>query len=54
VVLHRDRIDDLAGPLKGEANVLVESASGWQYAFAIRHAGALLAEGRAAVIHPPG
>lgn len=53
VVLHRDRIDDLPGTLDGEANVLVESDTGWQYAFAIRHAGLLLAEGRAAVIHPP-
>jgi predicted hotdog family 3-hydroxylacyl-ACP dehydratase len=53
VVLHRDRIDDLPGPLAGEASVLVESESGWQYAFVIRHAGTLLAEGRAAVIHPP-
>lgn len=53
VVLHRDRIDDLPGPLQGEARVLVEGEAGWQYAFAIRHAGVLLAEGRAAVIHPP-
>lgn len=52
VVLHRDRIDDLDGALDGEAEVLVESDTGWQYAFAIRHAGELLAEGRAAVIHP--
>lgn len=54
LVLHRARIDDLAGPLDGEAAVLVESDAGWQYAFAIRHDGVLLAEGRAAVIHPPG
>lgn len=54
VVLHRDRVDDLHGALQGEASVLVESETGWQYAFAIRHAGNLLAEGRAAVIHPPG
>ena len=53
VVLHRDRIDDLAGPLEGEAEVLVESDTGWQYAFVIRHDGELIAEGRAAVIHPP-
>ena len=52
LVLHRDRIDDLAGPLDGEAEVLVEGDTGWQYAFAIRHDGLLLAEGRAAVIHP--
>lgn len=54
VVLHRERIDDLEGAIDGEASVLVEGDAGWQYAFAIRHAGALLAEGRAAVIHPPG
>ena len=53
VVLHRDRVDDLHGALEGEASVLVESETGWQYAFSIRHAGNLLAEGRAAVIHPP-
>ena len=54
VVLHRDRIDDLDGALEGEADVLVESDAGWQYAFVIRHAGEVIAEGRAAVIHPPG
>ena len=54
VVLHRDRIDDLDGPLEGEAEVLVESDTGWQYAFVVRHRGEVLAEGRAAVIHPPG
>lgn len=53
VTLHRDRIDDLDGALVGEAEVLVESDTGWQYAFVIRHAGEVLAEGRAAVIHPP-
>ena len=52
VTLHCDRIDDLDGPLEGQAEVLVESETGWQYAFAIRHAGAVIAEGRAAVIHP--
>lgn len=53
VVLHRDRIDDLPGPLTGEAEVLVEGEAGWQYAFVILHAGQVLTEGRAAVIHPP-
>lgn len=52
VTLHRDRIDDLDGPLEGEAEVLVESETGAQYAFVIRHAGDVIAEGRAAVIHP--
>jgi predicted hotdog family 3-hydroxylacyl-ACP dehydratase len=53
VELQRDRIDDLDGPLEAEAEVLVESDAGWQYAFVIRHAATVLAEGRAAVIHPP-
>ena len=53
VTLHCERIDRLDGPLEGEAEVLVESDTGWQYAFVIRHAGAVIAEGRAAVIHPP-
>jgi predicted hotdog family 3-hydroxylacyl-ACP dehydratase len=52
VVLHRDRIADLDGALTGEAQRLVESDNGAQYAFAIRHASAVIAEGRAAVIHP--
>jgi predicted hotdog family 3-hydroxylacyl-ACP dehydratase len=54
ITLHRDRIDDLDGPLEAEAEVLVESETGWQYGFVIRHAGAVIAEGRAAVIHPAG
>ena len=53
VQLHRDRIDDLHGALEGEAHALVQGDGGWQYAFSVRHAGVLLAEGRAAVIHPP-
>ncbi|AXK73705.1 phosphotransferase [Lysobacter sp. TY2-98] len=52
VTLHRDRIDDLDGPLDGEAELLVDSDTGAQYAFVIRHAGDVIAEGRAAVIHP--
>ena len=54
VSLMRDRIDDLDGAIEGEAEVLVESATGAQYAFVIRHAGEVIAEGRAAVIHPEG
>lgn len=53
VTLHVARIDDLAGDLEGEARVLVEADGSQQYAFAIRHAGVLLAEGRAAVILGP-
>ena len=50
VVLHRDRIDDLPGALEGEAELLLEGEASQQYAFRIRHAGTLLAEGRAAVM----
>lgn len=50
VGVHRARIDDLAGALEGEAELLVDGDAGWQYAFRITHAGELLAEGRAAVI----
>ena len=50
VVLHVARIDDLPGALEGEAEQLAESAASQQYAFRIRHAGTLLAEGRAAVM----
>ncbi|MBC7988897.1 MAG: phosphotransferase, partial [Luteimonas sp.] len=44
------RIDDLPGALECEAEVLVEGEGSQQYAFHIRHAGLLLAEGRAAVM----
>jgi predicted hotdog family 3-hydroxylacyl-ACP dehydratase len=51
VQLHVSRIDDLAGDIEAEAEVLVEGDSGCQYAFRITHQGTLLAEGRAAVLH---
>jgi predicted hotdog family 3-hydroxylacyl-ACP dehydratase len=50
VQLHVARIDDLPGALECEAEVLVEAEASQQYAFRIHHAGALLAEGRAAVM----
>ena len=50
VELHCARIDTLAGALEGEAELLIDSAGGWQYAFRIAHDGELLAEGRAAVL----
>lgn len=50
VQLHVARIDDLAGPLQGRAQVLMETGSSQQYAFRIEHGGQLLAEGRAAVM----
>lgn len=50
VELHVARIDDLDGPLQGEAELLAASAGSQQYQFHIRHAGRLLAQGRAAVM----
>ena len=50
VQLHCSRIDDLAGALICEAEVLVEAEGSQQYGFRISHAGVLLAEGRAAVM----
>ena len=50
VALHVARFDDLPGMLECEAEALVVSEAGQQYAFRIAHAGALLAEGRAAVV----
>jgi predicted hotdog family 3-hydroxylacyl-ACP dehydratase len=45
------RIDDLPGALDVHAQQLLAGETGWQYAFRIEHAGVLLAEGRAAVMH---
>ena len=53
VELHLARIDDLPGVLEGEAELLAAGAGSQQYAFRIRHAGTLLAEGRAAVMLSP-
>ena len=50
VQLHCTRIDDLAGVLECEAEVLVEAEGSQQYAFRISHEGLLIAEGRAAVM----
>ncbi|HJW47706.1 MAG TPA: phosphotransferase [Lysobacter sp.] len=50
VKLHVTRIDDLAGEIECEAQVLVEGEHSQQYQFRITRAGALLAEGRAAVM----
>jgi predicted hotdog family 3-hydroxylacyl-ACP dehydratase len=54
IELHVARIDDLPGPLDCIAEVLIDSDSGWQYAFRIHHGEALLAEGRAAVMLQAG
>ena len=53
VALHCTRIDDLPGPLECEAEALIAGEGAQQYRFALRHAGTLLAEGRAAVMLSP-
>ena len=50
VQLHVTRIDDLAGELIGEAELLMDSETSQQYGFRILHAGEVIAEGRAAVM----
>jgi predicted hotdog family 3-hydroxylacyl-ACP dehydratase len=50
VQLHVSYIEELPGALECEAEVLAEGEGSQQYAFRIRHAGDLLAEGRAAVM----
>lgn len=50
VQLHASTIDGLPGALECEAEVLVEGEGSQQYAFRIVHAGAVIAEGRAAVM----
>jgi predicted hotdog family 3-hydroxylacyl-ACP dehydratase len=51
IKLHVRRIDHLAGDLDIRAEKLLDGEASWQYAFLIKHAGELLAEGRAAVMH---
>lgn len=50
VALHRDYVEGLPGELHVEARRLLEGAGSWQYAFAVRHRGEPLAEGRAAIM----
>jgi predicted hotdog family 3-hydroxylacyl-ACP dehydratase len=50
VELFVDRFDDLPDALDVHAAKLLGDENGWQYAFRIEHAGALLATGRAAVL----
>ena len=50
VQLHVARLDGLPGPLDVHAQKLLDGGGSWQYAFRVEHAGALLAEGRAAVM----
>lgn len=47
------RIDSLPGLLQCTAVLLIDGEGGWQYQFRIEHEGALLAQGRAAVIPQP-
>ena len=44
------RVDDLGGALEVHAERLMGGDGSWQYAFRVEHAGALLAQGRAAVM----
>jgi len=53
VELQIDRIDTLPGLLLCTATLLIDGEGGWQYQFRIEHDGALLAQGRAAVIPQP-
>ena len=50
VELHCERIDDLPGEIECEAEALFAGEGAQQYRFVLRHAGVVLAEGRAAVI----
>ena len=50
VELHVARIDDLTDALECEAELVAESAASQQYMFRVLHAGAVIAEGRAAVM----
>lgn len=53
VAFHAARIDDLPGELDVHAERLLDAGDSWQYQFRIEHAGAVLAEGRAAVMLRP-
>lgn len=50
VDLFVDRVDDLAGAIDVYAERLLGGEQSWQYAFRIEHAGAHIANGRAAVM----
>jgi hypothetical protein len=50
VTLHCDHAEGFAGELLIEANCLQAGAASQQYEFRVLHAGALLAQGRAAVL----
>ena len=50
VQLHVARVDLLPGDLEVMAERLLGGSDSWQYAFRVEHGGAVLAEGRAAVV----
>lgn len=50
VAVHRARIDDLSGALRGEAEAIAQTGTSQQYVFRILHEGEVLAEGRAAAM----
>lgn len=50
VVLQADRVDDLPGELRVEAERLHGGPGSWQYRFVVTHDGRQLAAGRAAVM----
>lgn len=50
VRLYRRYVDDLPGELRVQARRLAAGGGAWQYSFEVRHAGELLAQGRAAII----
>jgi predicted hotdog family 3-hydroxylacyl-ACP dehydratase len=54
IKLHVDRLDGLTDDLDVEATRLDGDAHAFMYAFTVSAAGALLAEGRALVVHPKG
>ncbi len=53
VRLHVARIDDLAGAIECEAQLLAAGETSQQYAFSITHAATPLAQGRATVMLTP-
>jgi predicted hotdog family 3-hydroxylacyl-ACP dehydratase len=54
LVLRVDRLDDLAGDLVVEAELLAGAGAGVSYSFSLSHEGVLLLSGRAAVILDTG
>lgn len=54
VELHCATLDAFDGALDVHAEALLDAGESWQYRFRVEHAGALLAEGRAAVMLQPG